>query len=231
MALDFNTQFVRENTNGDINPGPSTTFTLFAWVNPDAIGSEMRVADRWGNTSSTRQFLLSITAGGLVRTAICGSGGTTDICDGATAISTGAWRACALRKNGTGAGALQSWLDGAQDGSITSNQTMRSLGNVSASQFRIGYASGGTALPFDGKIADVAMWSVALPDAELVALAKGVSPKRIRPGSLLYHWPLWTNNYVDLGPNRYQLVDTGSPSGSPTVANHAPVGSPFPVSA
>lgn len=229
MALDFSNHFVREATNGDINPGPTTTFTVSAWVRPDTTPAEMRITNRWGLGGTSRQFLLSLVSG-VLRVAINGGGGA-DICDGSGALSTGVWHAVALRKNGTGAGALQAWVDGAQNGSVTSNQTMQSVGNVTGSQFRVGGAGAGSFLPFDGRIAEVCLWSVALTDDELVALAKGVSAKRIRPGAHLYHWPLWGSNYVDLGANRYQLIDTGSPAGSPAVVDHAPVGSPFPVAA
>ena len=41
-----------------------------------------------------------------------------------------------------------------------------------------------------GNIAEVALWSAALSDAEIASLAKGFSPLFIRPESLIDYWPL-----------------------------------------
>jgi hypothetical protein len=43
---------------------------------------------------------------------------------------------------------------------------------------------------FDGDLAECAIWNVALTAAEITALAKGFSPRRIRPQSLLFYAPL-----------------------------------------
>jgi hypothetical protein len=42
----------------------------------------------------------------------------------------------------------------------------------------------------DGKIADAAIWNVALTAAEIASLAKGISPRLIRPQSLVFYAPL-----------------------------------------
>jgi hypothetical protein len=44
--------------------------------------------------------------------------------------------------------------------------------------------------PFDGNIWDVAVWDTDLTDAEMVMLAAGESPLRVRPASLVAYWPL-----------------------------------------
>lgn len=43
---------------------------------------------------------------------------------------------------------------------------------------------------FSGKLAEVAIWSVALTDAEVAILASGVSPLLVQPASLVSYWPL-----------------------------------------
>lgn len=42
----------------------------------------------------------------------------------------------------------------------------------------------------DGRVAEAAIWNVALTASEVAALAKGVSPLQIRPASLQAYWPL-----------------------------------------
>lgn len=43
---------------------------------------------------------------------------------------------------------------------------------------------------FNGRIAEVGIWNVALTAAEVASLARGVSPLLVRPGSLFAYWPL-----------------------------------------
>lgn len=72
-----------------------------------------------------------------------------------------------------------------------------------------------------GSIGSVAIWDVVLSDDEVAALALGVDPRRIRPGSLIHYWriegldspePDWTSNGASL-----TLV------GTPARANNPPV--------
>ena len=42
----------------------------------------------------------------------------------------------------------------------------------------------------DGSLAEAAIWNAALSDAEVAALATGVSPLLVRPGSLVFYAPL-----------------------------------------
>lgn len=49
------------------------------------------------------------------------------------------------------------------------------------------------ALYFDGRVAETAIWSVALNTSEMASLAKGFKPSRIRPQSLVFYAPLVRN--------------------------------------
>lgn len=42
-----------------------------------------------------------------------------------------------------------------------------------------------------GRVAEAAIWNVALLQAEITMLALGVSPIFVRPGNLVAYWPLW----------------------------------------
>lgn len=44
---------------------------------------------------------------------------------------------------------------------------------------------------FDGDIAEVAIWNVALTDDEIASLSRGLSPLKVRPASLVFYVPLW----------------------------------------
>jgi hypothetical protein len=75
----------------------------------------------------------------------------------------------------------------------------------------------------NGRIAEPAIWNVALTDVEIAALARGLHPSRIRPDALVAYWPLWGDDSPEpdwhtAGGTRYPLTVTGA-----TKANHAPV--------
>jgi hypothetical protein len=67
---------------------------------------------------------------------------------------------------------------------------------------------------FDGKVAEAAIWSAALTDAEVASLGKGVSPRLIRPQSLVFYAPL-IRNLVDVRGGR-----TLTNNNTATVATH-----------
>jgi hypothetical protein len=71
-----------------------------------------------------------------------------------------------------------------------------------------------TSLFLDGTLADVAVWSVSLTDAEIDALHKGFKPTRIRPQSLAFYAPL----IRDLQDLRGALTITNN--NTATVADH-----------
>lgn len=57
--------------------------------------------------------------------------------------------------------------------------------------FNIGrYGGGSPGDYFDGRIAEVGVWNVALDTAEIAALAKGISPLLVRPSGLVFYAPL-----------------------------------------
>lgn len=86
----------------------------------------------------------------------------------------------------------------------------------------IGANMGLSANGFDGRIAEVGIWNVSLTDAEVLALASGVSPLRVRTGNLVCYFPLVggtapeRNWYGSYGPLALSV-------GAPAVVGHAPV--------
>lgn len=84
-------------------------------------------------------------------------------------------------------------------------------------QIAIGARYNGAWGPFNSvnvEIAEAAIWSVVLTDAEIASLAKGFSPRRIRPQSLVFYAPL-LRNLQDL---RGGLALTNN--NTATIANH-----------
>lgn len=73
---------------------------------------------------------------------------------------------------------------------------------------------------FSGRLAEVGVWSVGLNASEVAALARGISPRRVRPESLVGYWPIWGlhSPEIDLLGGVRPMTVTGA-----TQANHAPV--------
>ena len=196
-----------------------TALTVAAWVLLDA-NTNRTVAAKYDQTGAGNQYLLYIDGSSNLTMIVSDSGGD-DTAAGATGVSTGVWHHAAGVKNGTGAGALKAYLDGAQDASVTSDRSIQGTASV----LHIGRYSNAAA-PFDGAIAEVGIWDAALSAAEIAALARGVSPLHIRRPSLRGYWPLFGAAYpeADLGGSANGAAQVG------TVAAraHAPVGRLFP---
>lgn len=109
------------------------------------------------------------------------------------------------------------FLDGGGKGTNATNVTVNGEDRTALGRRADSTPSGHA----DGRIAEAAIWSVALTDQEIAALASGVSPRHMRPGSLAGYWPLFafTGNAPDFSGNDLTLVDNNTV----TTADHAPV--------
>lgn len=190
-----------------------TAVTVAAWVFPTSLTGRSTWAGKAAGDAgaiNTTQYTLETSGSSLIAYV------NGDTVTGGT-LSTSVWRHIAMVKNGTGASALKAILDG----SVTSGTSNASMTD-GANDFRIGLNSQG-AHPASGRVAEVAVWNVALTDAEVAALAKGASPLKVRPVGLAAYYPLWGVGEAgepDLSGNGQHLTETGTV----TVADHAPVG-------
>ena len=63
-----------------------------------------------------------------------------------------------------------------------------------------------------GRIAEVAIWNVALSENEIMMLAKGIAPLRIRGQNLKGYWPLYTSDrLIDYSGNQNTMIAVNSP--------------------
>lgn len=94
-------------------------------------------------------------------------------------------------------------------------------------RFAVGeLASASPNTPINGRIGEVAIWTVALADDEVVALAGGMSPLRVQAANLAGYWSLFgigAAGEPDYSFNGNNLSEVGTM----TVADHAPVGPPL----
>lgn len=143
---------------------------------------------------------------------------------GSTVMATGSWYHVGMTMDGTN---LKGWVNGANEGSLAAGASFTGFTNPSLRLCGLTNSLGLAELArerHDGRIADFAIWSVALTAGEFAALAKGVSPLRVRPASLVAYWPLFGVGSAEpdaIGQSG-NLVLNGT-----TRADHAPVRSPF----
>jgi len=111
------------------------------------------------------------------------------------------------------------YLDGVAGNTETTN-----LASASAGRTAIGalYKNVGSNF-FDGRVAEVGIWNVALTAVEITALSRGVSPRRIRPESLVGYWPVWGLSSPEPAFMSGALNMTLFGATEPAQANHPPV--------
>ena len=144
-------------------------------------------------------------------------------------ISAGSWQHVAMTWNGgTANTAISSYLNGIQI-DTTNNGLGVFTGPYTGNgvQFFIGaQRSGPPQSVFGGPLADVVLYNVALTQAEIIALARGARPNRIRPQSIVRWYPLDGYNHpaLDRSFQKANGVLTGTKLlPGPPLLNPAPI--------
>jgi hypothetical protein len=192
MSYDF------DGTDDYIQLGGATTYapplTLSCWFNPDVVPasgirtlislSEATVGGSSGTTLNHSVLLLINSSQTLVARAAVNNGNSSSL--STNTWSTGTWSHALGRF--TSASNRIACLDGVIGTNSGASRAATNLDNL-----LMGRASGGTYAgnnPFNGKLAEVAVWAATLADDEVVALSKGAKASSIRPGDLVYYQPL-----------------------------------------
>lgn len=128
---------------------------------------------------------------------------------------SGQWYAVAGRANSA------TQADIAVDGTVTTGTTTNIAWDASASEMQIG----GRYQPsidstLVGSVSDVALWTAYLDDAEVMSLARGFSPRRVRPQSLKLYAPMVRDLQATYDAKSGGGHSTWTTSGSPTVSAH-----------
>lgn len=84
------------------------------------------------------------------------------------------------------------YLNGGSKGTETTNKTTPTMTHTSIA------STAKSAQLFAGQIAEAAIWSVALTDAEVAILALGASPLLVQSTNLLAYWPLLGNTSPEI---------------------------------
>lgn len=196
---------IENNTTGIVDTEP---FTFACWAYPTTDIGTVRTLISVGNPAGAGFFRIGLTTTGpsafIQKQA---DGGTNEFQNATGTVSINNWyHVAGIFTSGA---SRTVYRDG-----VNNVTGVVSIGTTTTDGTSIGVQAGniGTPRHMNGRIAEVGIWNVALTADEIVALAKGFSPKRIRTRSLIFYVPLIRNVYDAKG---LPLTTTGT-----VVADH-----------
>lgn len=161
-----------------------TPYTISAWGKSDATDAVTRTLVSIGSDAATDQYLAlqRYSASAYVYVKNGATVGEINV----TGLTANNWHHQAFVSSGDAS--RYSFRDATKSTQNTTSVAPNSYGLT-----RIGgrAQSGGTPNDlWDGKLAHVAVWNIALTDAQITLLAKGANPLDIAPDNLVAYWPL-----------------------------------------
>ena len=230
MARDFTKNVANYLTIGVDQLSPllagAAAVSVHAWINPDTFSTSSnnnRIVAGYINAGSSG-FSLSIHNGTSAVIQLTGRSRTADGTQtgvGTTVISTGVWSSVGGVLNFTG-DTITPYYNGTAEGGgavAFGVNTYADDGTPTASDMIGANTSppSASANQFDGRIAEVAIWTVDIGAAGFAALAKGVSALLIRPEALAFYMPLIGND----SPERCRVTGlSGTITGTVAKADH-----------
>lgn len=156
--------------------------TLACWVKATTTSGTKWALGEWASGNPSKVMIMR--AAGQWQGQVFNSAGNSRTLTHATGLTTGRWYHLCLRSQSSTA--TQFWVDGAL--------SVSGLGRGLTSVDRLAIGNDDTAAAaFDGHIAEAAIWAADLLDAEVVSLARGFSPRQVRPAALSFYAPLVRN--------------------------------------
>lgn len=157
-------------------------FTIACWFNA-SVDSSLCQFGFGDGTASNLVFMARLSTKNL-RAAIITAGGAQFSADTVNTVNTGSWNAgVAVYNSNTDRRAYLNG-DAANKGSNASSSTFPVM-----TKTEIG-ASGATSLLWNGQLAEIAVWNVALSEEEILLHYQGISPHFIRPANLVLYVPI-----------------------------------------
>lgn len=179
--------------------------TISAWIYPTTLGVGQCAVGVGRTGTQNHSHILRIPTVDTIRAQTQQT--TAVFAEASGTLSTNVWaHACVVFASSTD---RRAYLNGSSsEGTNTTAATP-----VSMTTTAIGVHTSGVN-PFNGRIGEVGIWNVALTAPEIDALARGVSPRLIRPGNLKGYWPVWgaASPEPDLSGSGFNMSLTGTPA-------------------
>lgn len=187
--------------------------SMAGWFNADSINTKLCIIGLCDKDNSNTKWRLMAAHGGGVGDPLIAE--VRDNGSGVSSAKTSVGYTAATWHHGAavfdGDSSRKAYLDG---GNLGTNTTTRA--NTGIDRTTVGYIGDSTpSAYFDGALAELAIWSIALTAEEASVLAAGYSPLFVRPESLLFYMPLLRDDDNDLiGGLSLTAV------GTPTISDH-----------
>lgn len=180
-------------------------FTLSCWAYDDGTSTNypfLVTCSTSGTTVNTTRLELFLTNTGFVSGAV---GAVNVAATAARTINT--WfHACSVHASATSHSAF---FNGGSKNTVTTSATFPTGMNRTT----INSWNAGANVGIAGNIAHAAIWNAALADAEVLELANGIIPTRIRPQSLISYWACNARDSGEIDPiSRKDMTNQGSTS-------------------
>lgn len=186
--------------------------TMACWFRTTSLTAEQLLLSIGRSGTSNHYFFLELGANAVNDPIYFGANAGSGVAFAGinTTVATNTWYHAA-GVSSSAASRFAFW-NGTKGTENTTSRTPSSLNTTGIGVLTNNTPS--TAATLRGEIAEAGIWSAALDDAEVAALAKGVSPLKVRPQSLVLYAPLVRESINVKGGV------TLSATGSPTVAAH-----------
>lgn len=197
-----------------------TAYTLTAWVYRTGTPSSdhARIISK-ANGSGSDDYHLGINADNDISARVRTDSGTTTVSGGVSAgIALNTWDHCLCLWDGT---TIRTYVNANEKKNDTNTGTILNTSEA----LGVGGHVASTTRRLEGRVADAAIYAVALNTDEISMLAAGISPLRVRPSDLRGYWPIYGNS--DPEPDFSGGGHNLTLNSAPPQADHAPVQAPF----
>lgn len=205
VSLDGSTQYLYAAWSGH---GGAYPFSISAWIKADLDTANQVVAsvDQGDSGGVNQLYIDGATAGDPVGAGTYVSG--WGIASTSTGFTKETWHhICAVF---AAANDRRVYIDGGSKGTDATNKSGAGSYELSIG-CRYGHPGGSApAALFDGRIAEVAIWTSALSDANVVSLAGGAAADTVDSGNLDEYW--WLYEDADSNNSGTNLTEVGSPT-------------------
>ena len=207
-ALNGTTQFLRRDAA--IVTAPPCT--LCAWVRPGAINRDQMILTlSWGNGGGRYDQLVILIFSNNKAGADTYLSTTLTRASSSGTVATNTWYfVCGTFSTTAG---QYVWLNDVKSASGGNSQAPANMNRTTVGGLTA--TSDNLYLPWNGRVAEAAIYNDVLTDAEIIALSRGQLPISVRRENLSAYWPLggrYGQSDVDRWKNKYDVTAYNAPT-------------------
>jgi hypothetical protein len=163
--------------------------TICAWFKATAVGNTDGIVTLGNQTNTFDSFAARMNTSGALEATASHATGTGTVVATSNTVTAGAWQHGAfIFTNSTSRTAV---LNGvwASRGTSTADRTPTTAFTTLVVGADTQISANSPNNDWDGKIAHVAIWSIALTQSEVESLAAGANPATVQPANLIWYVP------------------------------------------